>query len=218
MKTYKQLAVLVILALSLPSGVCEASEGSNATVLGVAQAIADGGGYNRQWKGSGTPREIVFKSKKILSKGHGTYCSGFTFTVAMDAMEKLGLSEDKTVEQIKSFQRNWYGNSDIEVVREKQSQIAVVELGVGRAVKSIDARAGDYLQFWRSKTGHSVVFLGWIKEKNEDTGERITVGLRYRSSQGSTNGVGDVEERFKGSGGSVDRERMYFARLDHAKD
>ena len=63
------------------------------------------------------------------------------------------------------------------------------------------------------KSGHSVVFLGWA----EQDGKRV--GLRYRSSQGSTKGVGDVTEYFTdakdpdGKPGRVLRDRTYFGRL-----
>ena len=74
-----------------------------------------------------------------------------------------------------------------------------------------DAQPGDFLQFWRTKSGHSVVFLDWI----DRDGKRV--GFKYRSSQGSTKGIGDHAEYFKDSGvagGEVDRNRMYFGRLN----
>jgi hypothetical protein len=58
------------------------------------------------------------------------------------------------------------------------------------------------------------VFINWIKKR----GERI--GIKYRSSQGSTNGIGDRVEYFAGvpgKDGKVDAKRMYFGRLNEAK-
>ncbi len=55
-----------------------------------------------------------------------------------------------------------------------------------------------------------MIFLAWVEEK----GQRI--GFTYRSSQKSTNGIGDHTEYFSeipGRGGKVDRSRMYFGRL-----
>jgi len=77
-------------------------------------------------------------------------------------------------------------------------------------VSADEAKAGDFLQFYRGKDGHSVVFLKWV----EESGQRV--GFTYRSSQKSTNGVGDKTEYFSdaaGKEGKVDRTRMYFGRL-----
>jgi hypothetical protein len=55
------------------------------------------------------------------------------------------------------------------------------------------------------------VFLNWV-EKN---GKKI--GIHYRSSQTSTDGIGDRAEYFADSGvkgGQVLRERTYLARLN----
>ncbi|NQT52940.1 hypothetical protein HQ576_12855, partial [bacterium] len=54
------------------------------------------------------------------------------------------------------------------------------------------------------------VFLGWV----EEGGRRV--GLRYRSSQGSTNGISDHVEYFagvEGRQGRVDSSDCYAARL-----
>ena len=55
------------------------------------------------------------------------------------------------------------------------------------------------------------MFLNWV-EKN---GKKI--GIHYRSSQTSTDGIGDRAEYFADSGvkgGQVLRERTYLARLN----
>ena len=52
-----------------------------------------------------------------------------------------------------------------------------------------------------------MIFLGW----EEKDGKRV--GFKYRSSQGSTKGIGDNVEYFSDSGmekGKVDRKRVYF--------
>src|SRR5687767_9457655 len=76
-------------------------------VVKIARGYKDGGGY--KWKGSGTPEEINFKGERILPKGESTYCSGFTFAVVMKAAEERGLLRDKTPDQIRAFQKDWYG-------------------------------------------------------------------------------------------------------------
>ncbi len=181
-------------------------------VIAVSRTLADGGGYNVKWGGSGTVEEIRFKDTRILAKGQdGTYCCGFTFNVVMKAAGQAGLLKDKTVEQVKRFQKEWYGAVTEPDIREKQCAVALEHLGIGKQVSPDEAQPGDFLQFWRTKSGHSVVFLNWV----EKDGRRV--GFNYRSSQGSTDGVGDKVEHFKDSGipkGEVDPKRMYFGRLN----
>ena len=57
----------------------------------IARAYRDGGGYDHTWKSTGVPEEIRFEGNRILAKGKGTYCCGFTFAVAMDAASKRNL-------------------------------------------------------------------------------------------------------------------------------
>ncbi|MBX3432103.1 MAG: hypothetical protein KF847_02025 [Pirellulales bacterium] len=180
--------------------------------LVVANSIPDGGGY--VWKDStGVPRTIRHAGQIVLEKQpRGTYCSGFTFAVAMETLERRGLLRDKSFAQVKQFQREWYGAA--EDAGEKQCALAVKRLGVGREVRLADARPGDFVQLWRTdKSGHSVVLAELVRE------EGAIVGLKYRSSQKLTDGVGDRVERFAdapGRQGKLDRKRIYVARLDGA--
>lgn len=180
-------------------------------VEAVSRTFPDGGGYNVKWGGTGTPEEIRFKDARILARGeNGTYCCGFTFNVVMKAAGEAGMLKDKSVEQIKRFQKEWYGAVTEPDVREKQCAVALGNLGIGKQIAADEAQSGDFLQFWRTKSGHSVVFLKWV----EQNGKRV--GFTYRSSQGSTDGIGDKSEYFKDSGvekGEVDPKRMYFGRL-----
>lgn len=180
-------------------------------VINVAQSFKDGGGY--EWKGSGVPEEIQFKGERILPKGEHTYCSGFTFCVVMKAAEKRGLLRDKSPDEIHAFQKNWYGAT--KESGETQCAYAVEKLGIGKQVDAKRAKPGDFLQLWRTnKSGHSVVFLDWVKEG------RQPIGVKYRSTQTSTDGIGDRIEYFAGvpgHGGKVDPERIYFARLNTKK-
>jgi hypothetical protein len=182
----------------------------SADVLEFAREYEDGGGYDNSWKGTGVPDEIRFKDERILARGKGTYCCGFTFAVAMDVALKRGLLADKRPDEIRVFQKQWYGAT--EESREIQSSLAVEKLGIGKRIEPDDVLPGDFLQFWRTnKSGHSVVFLDWA----EEDGRRV--GFKYRSSQGSTKGIGDRVEYFvdaERKEGLVDRERMYFCRLN----
>ena len=210
MHRHSLTVVLAAICTIADAGLPQASgEDANATVLRLARAIKNGGGHNKAFSGSGTPKEIRFKKQRILSKAtDGTYCSGFTFTVVMDAAESLGTLSEKTVDKVKAFQRQWYGTT--EASRERQCVVAVEGLGIGKEVSHDEAKPGDFVQFWRKESGHSAVLLEWIIEG----GQRV--GLKYRSSQAKTDGVGDHTEYFadaKGKGGAVDRKRTYFCRL-----
>jgi len=172
----------------------------------------DGGGYDRSWKGTGSPEEVVFKGKTILAKAtNGTYCCGFTFAVAMRMAQQRGLLADKSVEQVQRFQKEWFGATPES--REKQCVVAAADLGIGREVMLKDARPGDFIQFWRaSGTGHSVVLLRPIRRDGK------LVGIEYRSSQGSTNGIGNRTEHFSDADpkGALLRARTYACRLNPA--
>ena len=200
-------AVLLVLISS-----ARAAETPNDVVIGVARSYTSGGGYNEKWGGTGCPEEIQFEKQRVLGKGtNGTYCCGFTFAVAMKAGGKMDLFKGKTIEQIKRFQKEWYGAVDEPEIREKQCSVAVEHLGVGKSIPSDEAQPGDFCQLWREKSGHSVIFMGW----EEKDGKRI--GLKYRSSQGSTKGIGDRSEFFSDTGikdAKVDRKRVYFGRFN----
>jgi hypothetical protein len=176
-------------------------------VVAIARAFPNGGGY--EWKGTGVPEDVRFNGKTVLAKGKATYCSGFTFAVAMKAAAERGLLKDKTIEQVQAFQKEWYGATKESA--ETQCAYAIEKLGIGKRIAKKDAKPGDFLQLWRTnKSGHSVVFLEWIT----DAGRQI--GIKYRSSQTSTKGIGDRVEYFAGiprKKGSVDPKRLYFGRL-----
>lgn len=185
--------------------------GSFAKTSGVAEiahAFPNGGGY--EWKGTGVSEEIRFDGKTILAKGKSTYCSGFTFAVAMKAAAERDLLKDKSVDQVREFQKEWYGST--KESGETQCAYALQKLGIGQQVATKDARTGDFLQLWRTnKSGHSVVFLEWVSAGGRP------IGVRYRSSQTATDGIGDRVEYFAGvpgKKGAVDPQRMYFGRLN----
>jgi hypothetical protein len=181
----------------------------NDVVLAKVRAIPDGGGYNWVAGSTGVPEEIRFKDTLILRKGEGgTYCCGITFAVAMQAADELKMLDDLSPADVKLLQKRFYGVP--KDAQELQCVMGLAESGLGYAVSAEEAKAGDFLQFYRGKDGHSVVFLKWV----EENGQRV--GFTYRSSQKSTDGVGDKTEYFSdaaGKEGKVDRKRMYFGRL-----
>jgi hypothetical protein len=196
-----------LLAVITVGGAAPLSSG-NAIVLAVAQEYHDGGGFN--WgDGSGTPEEIRFKGSRILSKGReGTYCCGLTFAVVMKAATRAGLLKDKSVAEIRRFQREWYGATPASA--ERQCALALEHLKIGREVKLSEALPGDFLRLWRTTCGHSVILLRWIVER----GRRV--GFEYRGTQDSTDGIGNAIEYFKGvpgREGTIDRAKTHAARL-----
>jgi hypothetical protein len=176
--------------------------------VAVARTFPDGGGY--EWKGGGVPEDVLFDGKTLLAKSKATYCSGFTFAVAMKAATERGLLKNKTIEQVRGFQKDWYGAT--KESGETQCAYALEKLGIGKQVAIKDAKPGDFLQLWRTnKSGHSVVFLDWVTDGGRP------IGLKYRSTQTSTKGIGDRTEYFTGipgKKGAVDPRRLYFARLE----
>jgi hypothetical protein len=208
---HKLVLALFVAALSTPPAA--AHRGDDADVLKIARAFKDGGGY--KWEGgSGVPAAIEFDGATILpAQADGTYCSGFTFAVAMRTAAARSLLDGKSVDDVRRFQKQWYGST--KEAAEKQCALAVEVLGVGREVRSLDdARPGDFVQLWRTnKSGHSVVLVAPIRESGR------LIGLRYRSSQKSTDGIGDRVEYFAdvpGRDGKVIRQRTYVARLHRA--
>lgn len=182
-------------------------------VLEVALAFPRGGGYDKTWGGTGVPEEIRHADERILAAGtNGTYCCGFTFAVAMRVLARRDALQEKSAADVRAFQKTWYGATG--AAAEKQCASAVAQLGVGREVARAKAAPGDFMQLWRATekpSGHSVLFVSWI-----DLGDG-PAGVVYLSSQASTDGIGLAVEWFADSGfsgGRVDRERVYFARLE----
>ncbi|MAT71604.1 MAG: hypothetical protein CMJ58_19015 [Planctomycetaceae bacterium] len=208
-----KLRILVFVAAAAGAAMAVASDPSEPAgplELAVAKSFKDGGGY--LWKDStGSPIEIRHDGQVVLAKQpQGTYCSGFTFAVAMETARRRDLLQGKSFDEVKRFQKQWYGA--VPEAAEKQCALAVERLGIGTQVKSLaEARPGDFLQLWRTnKSGHSVVLLKLIRERDQ------IVGIRYRSTQKSTDGIGDRTEYFAdvpGDRGKLDRQRIYIARL-----
>lgn len=203
-------ALTVAVVVTLPEGAVAAEPRS---VLEVARSFKDGGGY--VWEGgSGAPRAIEFDGQTVVkAQDKGTYCSGFTFSVAMRTAAQRGLLEGKTIDEVRRFQKEWYGVP--QEAAERQCALAVEKLRIGKEIKGLAAaRPGDFVQIWRNnKSGHSVVLIEWIRQDGQ------IIGLKYRSSQKSTDGIGDRVEYFAdapGKDGRVLRDRTYIARLDES--
>jgi hypothetical protein len=205
---------LVVLVALVSAHDISASTADQRDVVAIATAYADGGGYRKDWKGSGTPEAIEFAGTRILTAGQGgTYCSGFTFAVAMRAAAARGLLAEKKPAELTVFQKHWYGA--VPIAAERQCVEAMERLGIGKAVALEDAQPGDFVQIWRvsekgKTSGHSVVLLRLVREDGQ------IAGLEYRSSQAGTKGIGNRIERFSDAAsdpGKMDRARTYAGRL-----
>ena len=207
-------------------GTSPSDTGNSQLVLSIANNFRDGEGgpYKLAGGGAGVVHDIVHNGRTIARAVNSTYCSGFTFTVVMDALNSIGSIKDKSPAQIEAFRKQWYGGGpDLE----KQNVTAMLILGVGGQVTHEQAVPGDFCQLFRSDiterefsvlyNGHSVVFTGWVV----DPASKKNIGFNYRSTQGRGpgSGVSNRTEYFNDNGstlrnGSVRRSRTYFARLN----
>jgi hypothetical protein len=180
----------------------------NTKILTIGDSVA-GGGYNKKFAGSGVPKALMVNDYELLPAAtEGTYCSGFTCWAATEAMKEQGLLDEMTPEQLKKFQQTWYGAEGFEKGKsETLSTKALEDFGLGKGISREEALPGDIAQIWRNDgSGHSVIFKDWVKD---DQGN-IT-GIKYRSSQGSTDGIGDRTEIFKERG--INPDKIYLGRI-----
>lgn len=183
---------------------------SQDDVVTMAYSVPNGGGY--ALGDSGTPAPVLFNGIEILGKKKpGTHCCGFTFYVAMKVAQQRGLLKDSQPYDVKRFQKECYGATNAS--REREIAMAMENLGIGKQIDPLDARPGDFATFQRTPRGpgHSVVFLEYVKH------DGTIVGVKFRSSQPTTDGVGDVIEYFASSGyrgATVDSNRFYVCRLN----
>ena len=201
-------------------------QGLNQYVLDIINTYHIGGGrypylLNHDYANyNGVTRNLYYQGK-VLLKAHpsgnkASHCVGITFEVFFRAMQErnkdLGIAVDDfngmNWDNLFDFVMNWYAASGPK--RTNNIVTAVERYGVGTGINRLeDVRAGDFIDINRTNgTGHTVVFLNWIKD-----GERI-VGLRYWSSQPSTRGINYNEEYFHGYGnGNVIKNQLYMVRI-----
>lgn len=205
------IAALLVGMMATPAAADISPAAANATVLKLIDRMPVGGGY--VWESTGVPHTIRHGGEVVLekTKADGTYCSGITFTVAMEAAKRERLIETHSFDDLKQFQRDWYGTTDASA--ETQCVYAMEQLGIGHAVEHDNAEPGDFMQFWRGQSGHSVVFLAWVHDR-----EAQRIGIEYWSSQTATDGIGVHTEYFNdaaGFDGKVDPDRVYLGRMTH---
>jgi hypothetical protein len=195
-----------------------ANKALNSYVLEIIRAYPTDGTHRYWWpKGGaydGVTEDLVYQGE-VVARGESegrTYCCGLTFEVWLRACERWHEARvrkgdlrigDLDARGLKRLRGDWYcARGGL-----KGPEDALVPGGFGvKVVKPEDARPGDFVQLWRkSGSGHSVVFMGWEVERGEIT------GMRYWSTQKSTQGIGYRTERFAGKAG-LDRERLHIVR------
>jgi hypothetical protein len=142
------------------------------------------------------------------------HCSGLTFEVFVQAWQRWQRERPEVhdpawlgagVADARRLQAQWFGSpSDRTTIR-----TAFVENRLGTCLADWEqARAGDFVQLWRHDgSGHCAVFLAWER----DAAGTIT-GVRYWSTQASTDGIGEKSEFFGAEGRAVKRDELYLCR------
>ena len=184
----------------------EQAKTESTDVVQIANSI-NGGGYYWETgvKDTGVPTAINFKGKILLNKGIKTYCSGFTFWVVFTALINRKMLESLSRQDMIDFQQIWYG---ARTSSKNFPGTALSKYKLGSSVTLDSASKGDFIQFFRKNgPGHSAIFLEWVEKDNKKA------GFKYRSTQSSTNGVGDRVEYFSDSGGSVLRNQTFVGRI-----
>lgn len=174
---------------------------------------------------NGVTEDLYYKGEILLKANpngnKASHCTGITFEVFFKAMQNrnkdLGLDPDNfngmNKDMLMDFVLHWYVANGPKA----QSNLAVAleKYGIGIKVNNMEElRAGDFIDFSReNNTGHSVVFINWIKEESK------IIGFKYWSSQESTKGISYKEEYFniknsKGSKyGNVIFDNLYMAKV-----
>jgi cell wall-associated NlpC family hydrolase len=178
----------------------------NPEFLSKAMAFPNEGGY--VWSSTGCPEALILRNDTLLKKSKaGTYCSGFTFTVFYSVLMEKGWFDSLNLSSLRSIQQDWYGNT--KEAAETQCLYVLEKWKWGKRVDLEEAKPGDFVQFWRNNnTGHSALFLGW----NRDASGKI-VGIRYRSSQKITNGIGEKVDPVGEGSKSLNLKRVYLCRV-----
>lgn len=163
---------------------------------------------------------LIAKANPDGSKS--SHCVGLTYEVFFKAMqnrnEDAGITSDNfnnmTVDDMRDFLLTWYAAKEYPKSEGNQIAGAIVKYGLGVQITNLeDAKAGDFIDFSRTKSGHTAVFINWLRDDKNNI-----VGFRYWSTQESTNGIGYKEEYFSDNTqeafkGTVNRNQLYIGRV-----
>ncbi|HMS17988.1 MAG TPA: hypothetical protein PKA37_14185 [Planctomycetota bacterium] len=205
-------------ASETPKPAIPASGTLNKIVIEVLRAYPTDGTHAYHWpkEGSwkGCTKDLMYRGQ-VLAKGDPkkrAYCCGLTFEVFLQSWlqwcERSGHESSVAglgLEGLRQLQSQWFGSKEDPTCH----QTAMLKNGIGHVVENWEeALPGDFVQLWRNnKSGHSVIFLEWVREGKE------IVGLKYWSTQPSTKGIGERVERFGAGKQDMDRSKFYLCRL-----
>ncbi len=167
----------------------------NEQVLALIATYPTDGTHKYHWVDGfdGVTQDLIYAGK-IVGKSEAekrTYCCGLTFEIWFLVM---GMREPTMKWQnwllaldILKIKRDWFVASG----GRKGPVDALVKRGLGTEVLLKNAKAGQFLQLWRtSGSGHSVIFLS-----------QDAHSITYWSTQPSTNGIGKRTEKLFVPGG-----------------
>lgn len=175
---------------------------------------------------NGVTENITYKGSLIAKANpdgsKSSHCVGLTYEVFFKAMrernKEAGISSDNfnnmTIDNMKDFMLTWYAAQGTPKSEGDQLAGAIIKYGLGTKITRLeDARAGDFIDFSRTKSGHTAVFINWLKD---DKGN--IVGFRYWSTQESTNGIAYKQEYFSDNPqgafkGTVNKNQLYIGRV-----
>lgn len=192
----------------------------NSYILDRIATYPTDGSYPYDWNGNGVTHDIYYDNSLIISdnqEGNGCYCCGITFEAFSDAVAEY-LSEtgqnqffSLSSSNMSSIRSYWYA-----ITGPSGCAGAIDTYDMGPTITDLNnLKPGDFVQLWRhSGSGHSVIFSELIKENSEP------VGLKYWSTQPSTDGIGYNTEYF-GTDSGLNLGDCYFARVNkpfHSSD
>jgi hypothetical protein len=168
---------------------------------------------------------LIAKANPDGSKS--SHCVGLTYEVFFKAMQErnkeAGMSlesfNNMTIENMNDFLLTWYAAKGNPKSEGNQLAAAIVKYGLGIQITRLeDVKAGDFIDFSRTKSGHTAIFINWLKD---DKGNIL--GFKYWSTQESTNGIGYKEEYFSDNPegvfkGTVNRSQLYIGRVGSIAD
>lgn len=189
----------------------------NTYVMNTLASYPTDGTHQYYWPTSGTwagNTQDMYYRDSLFATGDPykrCYCCGITFEVFFFAYKQYCknhgwdfIVSNMTNAQLLNFRRLWFGSDG----NRRTLQNAIVTAQIGRAIDINSAQAGDFVQFWRTNgSGHSVIFIAWTYNSNG-----VRNGLKYWSTQSSTNGIGYRTEYFDVRGG-IDPDQIYIARI-----
>ena len=175
---------------------------------------------------NGVTENILYQGSLIakanLDKSKSSHCVGLTYEVFFKAMQErnkeAGISPDNfnnmNINNMRNFMLTWYDADGRPKSEGEQLAGAIVKYGLGKQITRLeDAKAGDFIDFSRTKSGHTAVFINWLRDDKDNI-----VGFKFWSTQKSTNGIAYKEEYFSDNPqeafkGTVNRNQLYIGRV-----